>query len=358
MTPRIAVVVSGFPRISETFALHELRALERRGLLAGLFATKPGDLSALQPEVGPLAERVEVLPSLDDEGQAAHVAERLKDSGVDAVHGYFAHAPAAVAAGAARRLGVRYGFSTHALDVRKVEPAELAERARGAACVLACNADVAGSMRAAGARVRLVPHGVDLDRFQPRPHRRGGPLRLLAVGRLVPKKGFDVLLRALQAGPDLPVQLRLVGAGPEHDRLEALAADEALRGRVELAGRRTHAELPADYAWADVLVAPSVTDASGDRDGLPNVVLEGLASGLPVVASDCAALPTAVHHERNGLLVPAGDPDALHTALGRLAADPDLRERLGRAARAGAEREHDLARATERFCDTLVEAYG
>jgi glycosyltransferase involved in cell wall biosynthesis len=357
VTPRIAVVLSGFPRISETFALHELAALDRRGLLAGLFATKPGDLSALQPGAAGLAARVEVLPPVGDEAQAAHVARRLQGSGVDAVHGYFAHAPAAVAAGAAGRLGVRYGFSTHALDVRKVPADELAGRARAAACVLACNADVAGSMRQAGARVRLVPHGVDLDRFTPRRRTRGGPLRLLAVGRLVPKKGFDVLLRAL-AGPDLRVLLRLVGAGPEHDRLAALAGGEALRGRVELAGRRTHAELPADYAWADVLVVPSVTDAAGDRDGLPNVVLEGLASGLPVVATDCAALPTAVHHEVNGLLVPAGDPAALAAALRRLAADPALRLRLGRSARAGAEREHDLARATERFCDVLVEAYG
>jgi glycosyltransferase involved in cell wall biosynthesis len=354
VTTRIAVVVSGFPRISETFALHELAALDRRGLLAALFATKPGDLSALQPGAGRLAERVEVLPQVGDEGQAAHVAARLVGSRVDAVHGYFAHAPAAVAAGVARRLGVPYGFSTHALDVRKVPADELAGRARHAACVLACNADVAGSMRDAGARVRLVPHGVDLDRFRPRRREPGGPLRLLAVGRLVPKKGFDVLLRAI-VGSDLPVRLRLIGAGPEHDRLAALAAGDR---RIELAGRRTHAELPADHAWADVLVVPSVTDAAGDRDGLPNVVLEGLASGLPVLASDCAALPTAVRHEENGLLVPAGDAAALAAALRRLAADAALRERLGRAARASAEREHDLARATERFCDTLVEAYG
>ncbi|HEX9992050.1 MAG TPA: glycosyltransferase, partial [Acidimicrobiales bacterium] len=272
---RLGVVVSGWPRVSETFALNELLALRRAGMLAAVFATKPGDPSLRQPgwdEIDPL---VEVLPGGDVDAQAAVVAERLAGAGVAGVHGYFAHQPAAVAAAAAARLGVPYGFSAHALDVRKVPPAELAERAAGAAVVVSCNRETAASIEAAGTTPRLVAHGVDLDRFSPAPPPGGPVTSLLAVGRLVEKKGFDVLVEAL-ALVDRPCRLRLVGDGPERPRLEAAVARLGLGDRVDLLGRRTHADLPALYAAADVVVVPSVVDANADRDGLPNVVLEAM----------------------------------------------------------------------------------
>jgi len=349
----IAVVTSGFPRCSETFALNELLALQARGTLAAVFATKPGDGSPLQPGAGELARRVEVLPPGDADQQAAHVAERLRGSGVQAVHGYFAHRPAAVAAGAARRLQVPFGFSAHARDVRKVGVAELRDRARAAACVVACNPDVAADLAAAGAAVRLLPHGVDLDRFAPVPPPAGDALRLLAVGRLVSKKGFDVLLEAC-AQLARPSALELVGDGPLADDLRLAATP--LGDRVTFAGPLTHEALPARYAACDVVVVPSVTDADGDRDGLPNVVLEALASGRPVIGTDAGALASAVD-DTVGALVPQGDAGALAAAIGRLAADPDGRRRLGTAARRRAEQRYGLAASTERFITELERAY-
>jgi len=260
-----------------------------------------------------------------------------------------------VAARAAALLGVPYGFSVHALDARKVGPTELGRRARAAACVVVCNADAARAVREAGGEVRLVPHGVDLDRFAPVLRAPRGPVRLLAVGRLVEKKGFGVLLRAA-ARLRVPYQLRVVGDGPERERLASLAA--AAGDAVELIGARTHAELPVAFRWAEVLVVPSIVDARGDRDGLPNVVLEAMASGLPVVASDVAALPTAVVDGSTGVLVPPGDVDRLARALEDLAVDPARRQRLGRAGRLRAEREFDVRRATRRFGDALAAAYG
>ena len=353
----IVVVTSGFPRVSETFALSELLALDAQGLLGAVFATKPGDGAPPQPAVAELPQRVQVLPPGHPAQQAAAMLERLGGRRVGAFHGYFAHQPAAVAAAAAAATGRRFGFGVHALDARKVPPAQLAARARAASVVVACNSDVADPVRQPGVPLRLIPHGVDLRRFQPQPPPPGQGLRLLAVGRLVPKKGLDVLVEAT-GRLRVPFSLRIVGAGPERERLEAAIRAAGVADRVRLTGPATHADLPACYAEADVVVVPSVVDRAGDRDGLPNVVLEAMASGRPVVASDVAAIGTAVAHQHTGLLVPPGDPGALAAALTELAAEPRLRTALGAAARRRVERDFELGRCTRRLGRALEEAYG
>jgi glycosyltransferase involved in cell wall biosynthesis len=354
---RLAVVTSGFPRRSETFALNELRALDDAGVLAAVFATKPGD--GLEPHPGSdrLVARMEVLPPVGPADQARAVAARLAGRRIDAVHGYFAHEPAEVAAAAAGALRVPYGFSVHARDARKVAPSTLAARLETAACVVACNADVAAEVAAGNGRLHVIPHGVDLHRFRPSAAAgNGGVLRLLAVGRLVEKKGFAVLVQAL-AHVSVPFRLRLVGDGPESERLAKAVRAAGLGDRVNLVGGRTHEELPGEYAAADVVVVPSVADGSGDRDGLPNVVLEAMASGRPVLASVVGAIATAVAQDATGLLVPPGDPGALAAALERLARDPERRQRLGLAGRVRAEREFELGACTERLRRTLEAAY-
>lgn len=352
----LAVVTSGFPRRSETFLLNELLALERAGALDLVLATGPGDGSEPQPGFERLADRLRILPPGSTRAQGEAAARLLADRPVNAIHGYFAHAPAAVAAEAAGLLGLRFGFSVHARDARKVAANELGRRARAAACVIACNEDVAGEVERAGSAATLIPHGVDLDRFRPRTAARSSHLRLLAVGRLVEKKGFDVLIEALR-GLALPVRLRIVGEGPLRDRLAAAIADAGLQGAVELAGPLTHSDLPREYAAADVVVAPSLTDSSGDRDGLPNVVLEAMASGRPVIAGDTGAVASGVVHGATGLLVAPGDAPALRAAVVELARSPGLREGLGRRARDRAERLFDLDTCSRRLERTLEAAY-
>jgi len=352
----IAVVTSGFPRRSETFLLNELLALDARGALAAVFATKPGDGGSLHPGCRRLLRRVEVLPGGSPSAQAASLLERLGARRVAGVHGYFAHRPAAVAAHAARRLGVPFGFSVHAGDARKVAPPVLAARARRAACVIACNRDVAAELARVGAPSRLLPHGVDTHRFRPRPEPRGVPLRLLAVGRLVEKKGFETLIEAA-ARLTIPFQLRIVGEGPRRARLARAIAAAGLAERVTLAGPSTHADLPTEYARAHVVVVPSVPDRIGDRDGLPNVVLEALASGRVVVASDVGDVASAVLPGRTGVLVPPGDAQALAGALELLARRPDWWERLGRQGRVHVEGRFELARCTERLGRVLERVY-
>ena len=359
--PNIAVILSGWPRVSESFALNEVLALHRAGLLAAVLALKTGDGATPHPAAAQLAPMVEILPAGTGPDPVAAQAEaavsRLDGLGVSAVHGYFAHAPAAVAAAIADKFGVPYGFSVHALDARKVSKEELGDRGRRAAVVVTCNEDAAAEVEAAGVSPTLVRHGVDLGAFPATGPGEHDPVELLAVGRMVEKKGFDVLLEALSR-LDRPYRLRLVGDGPLRPRLEAMIAARRLSDRVEMVGRCTHATLPDYYAGADVVVVPSVVDSTGDRDGLPNVVLESMASQRPVVASAVAAIPAAVHDGVTGTLVPPRDPNALAGALAALIDSPARRAELGRAARLTAETEFGLDRRTTEFCRVLERPYG
>ena len=352
---KLAVITSGFPRTSETFVLNELLALDAHGLLGPVFATKPGDGSPLQPGAERLVNRVRVLRPGSPHGQACAVAAALANARVHGIHAYFAHTPAEVAREAATLLGIPYGFSVHARDARKVEPSELCRRGAGAACVVACNADVAREVGEAGASATLFPHGVDLRRFSPQPE-PDSPFTLLAVGRLVPKKGFDVLVDAA-ARLRRPAIVRIVGDGPERARLESQVRASGLRDRVRIEQPVTHDALPAAYAAANAVVVPSVSDATGDRDGLPNVVLEALASGRAVVASRIAAIESAVHDGETGLVTEPGSAHALAAAIDTLADDASLRARLGAAGRRLVEREYDLGRCSTRLASFLERSY-
>lgn len=353
---KIVVVMSGFPRCSETFALGELLALAERGTLAAIFATKPGDGATRQPGCERLMSRVRMLP----EGTAAQQGQALIDflagQAVSGIHGYFAHTPAEVSQIAAKQIGVPYGFSTHARDARKVAADELSRRARNAACVIACNTDVATEISQSGATVQLLPHGVDLKRFQPRSLPPEQPLKLLAVGRLVEKKGFNVLIAAV-ARLSFNYQLHIIGEGPQRNHLEKLIAAFGLENQVTLCGAKTHTELPEVYASADTVIVPSIIDSSGDRDGLPNVVLEAMASTRAVIASRVSAISNAITHEETGLLVPPNNPTALAAAIERLAHGTALRKALGQRARARVERDYEIGSCSERFCDLLESVY-
>ncbi|HJZ60586.1 MAG TPA: glycosyltransferase family 4 protein, partial [Miltoncostaeaceae bacterium] len=321
-----------------------------------ILATKAGDEGAPQPQAEELLPLVRWLPQGDPPDQARAAEALLEGRPVRGVHAYFAHEPAAVAREVAHALGVPWGFSTHARDARKVAPAELARRAAEAAVIVACNGDVAGDLRAVGGRVSVVPHGVDLERFAPAPAPPAPPLRLLAVGRLVEKKGFRDLIAAL-AQMRADASLTIVGDGPERDALAAAARDAGVADRVRLAGPVGHDRLPAVYASSHVVVVPSVVDRSGDRDGLPNVVLEAMASGRPVLGTRAGAITSAVEDGVTGVVVEPGDAAAMAAALDRLA-DEGLRARFGAAGHDRVVRDFGLDACARRFVEVLEGAYG
>jgi glycosyltransferase involved in cell wall biosynthesis len=352
---RLAVILSGFPRHSETFALNEVRALEAYGILGAAFATKAGDAMPLHPGYEHLYQYVEVLPEGDVKTQAAIITKRLRHTPVAAVHAYFAHTPTEIAINVAKALELPYGFSVHAKDARKIAPEELARRAHGASCVIACNADVARDLEQLEAPVTLMPHGVDLERFSAQPFPEL-PLQLLAVGRLVPKKGFDVLIRAV-AQLSFEFKLRIVGEGPQAASLLALVKAHQLESRVEFCGSLSHAELPAYYAASHLVVVPSVVDAEGDRDGLPNVVLEAMACGRAVIATTAGAISSAVTSGVNGVLVTPNDDTHLAQAINSVQRNPERLATFGGHARLLVERDYDLGKCSQRFCDYLSAAY-
>ena len=216
---------------------------------------------------------------------------------------------------------------------------------------------MAAEFAALGARVALIPHGVDIGRFQSvAPDATNGRVNVLAVGRLVEKKGFPVLVEAAALARRL-LAVSIVGDGPMRDALAAQIDAAGVADRVTLAGSMTHSDLPQAYANAHIVAVPSIVSAAGDRDGLPNVVLEAMAMGRPVVASDVGAVAAAVQTDATGILVAPGDAVALAAALDRLASNAGLREHLGAGGRRRVERDYELSACTARLIDHLEAVY-
>ena len=370
--PRVAVVTAAFPLHTQTALLGELRALHRAGRLAGIFPTRPGEAPSHHPAVSELLPYVRLLPDGGPDHQAEALAARisqLRAAGgrVDGVHGWHAHDPAAVAEKVSDLLGVPFSFGIHAADARRVTPFELGRRAEKAAGVVVCNPRATESLKSAGANVVHLPHGVDLERFRPRPAaadqqaQPGGaparPFHVLAVGRLLERKGFGVLVDAMSR-VNHPWQLRVIGDGPQRGVLEEVARRSGAGNRVELAGAVPHDAMPAHYGWADLVVAPSVVDAAGERDGLPNTVLEAMACGVAVVGTDVGSIGVVLRESGAGLVVPPGDPRPLATIVESLARNTAVRKAFAAQGRVHAVENYGLDRCTNRFVAHLEALHG
>ena len=288
----------------------------------------------------------------------------------------FAAAPLALAAGwrTARRVARTYGatimhghwvvpggvtaaladpglplvVSLHGSDVfvaERLPPARFAARRtfRRAGFVTACSADLASRAARLGAdpsRMAVVAYGVDTVRFRPDPAERRrlrDTLRLsdehlviAAAGRLVRKKGFEYLISALRLVDQAIVAI--AGSGTLEQELADAARDLGVADRVRFLGNQTQDEIAALFAGADIIVTPSVRDDAGNVDGLPNVVLEALASGTPLITTEAGGIGAVVERGRTAEVVPERDPAAIAAAVSRLR-DRETRERLGSAAR-------------------------
>ena len=298
--------------------------------------------------------------------QAAALADEvMRCPQIARLHAHFANDTTMVAWLAALMTGLRFSFTAHAHDIydAALNPAGLLRRKLLAAefvvtCTEANRRHLHGL--APEATVHRVYHGLNADVARmvagAPPHAaRNGRLRVLAVGRLVRKKGFDVLVDACfeLERRGVPFDALIVGPdGGEGDALRSRIGERGLDGRVTLTGSMDQVALCDEYRRADVLCQPSRV-LGNDRDGIPNVLVEGMACGVPVVTTNVSGIPELVTDAVNGLLVPADDPAALAGALQRLAADPGLGERLAQAGAQTVRERFDGTRAAA----SLVELF-
>jgi glycosyltransferase involved in cell wall biosynthesis len=282
------------------------------------------------------------------------------------MHGHWVVPGGAIAAAA--RPALPLVVSLHGSDVFVAERTAVARLAakrvfHRAGFVTACSQDLAERAVALGAaadRLEVVPYGVDVSRFTPAPGARetararlgippGTPL-LFAAGRLVRKKGFEYLIDALPlVDSGSPAHLAIAGDGDLAEELHARARAGGVADRVRFLGDLPQDAVGAWFAAADVAVVPSVRDDSGNVDGLPNTVLEALASGAPLVSTAAGGIASVVEHGRTGVIVPERDPRALATALAELLREPERRAGLGRAGRALVEARFGWDTAAARF---------
>lgn len=390
INPRtFAYLFERFPAFTQTFCAREVLAMERRGWVPLIFSVRESRENGQAPDYLPasLAARVRYLPpekDLVDEVrwlrrqrqlpaaladaepgwrqapdksrfyEAAWLGWRLREAGVEHVHVHFAGLAARTAFWMKKFWDVSFSLSGHANDIFRTDagetpPPTLADLL-GDATFIATESDfAAGQLRArfpgAASKVFRVFNGLDPQAFPP-PGRPGanGP-EILAVGRLIEKKGFADLVVAcahLRAA-GVAFRCRIVGEGPLRESLGRQIAAANLGNVVELTGARTQAEIAPLLAAARVFTLPCVeeADGAGGMDNLPTVIAEAMAAGLPVVSTCLAGVPEMVAHGRTGLLVPPRSPEKLAAALGTLLRNASLAGRLGRAGRRRARRLFD-----------------
>lgn len=382
---RIGYVLTVFPRLSETFILRELTELERLGAEVTVFSQKP-PLELRRHEAAAVL-RAEVLyyapwtrhwlhmavshlamalssprqyftllrfvatrhnlPTWKKFWRAAAIAREARARGIQLLHSHFISSNTRVAQFASQLSGIPYSATAHAKDIYAagLSAKKLRSHITDAQFVATISeANRAYLEKAApGGRVHVLRNSVAPDEFEFRtrePH--GGDLRVLAIGRLVEKKGFAVLIdavaRVVAAGGQ--VTLKIAGDGPLLPDLQRRIDQAGIACHATLCGSLTQNELKPLFDWADALIVPSVVSADNDVDGVPVVILEAFAYGVPVIASDLSGIPEVVVHGKTGTLVPPGDAAALADSLSR--AHPPALNDLAVAARAAVEREYDL----------------
>jgi colanic acid/amylovoran biosynthesis glycosyltransferase len=304
-------------------------------------------LWASRGSVYALGGHIGYLPAV---GRVATIAER---EGFERIHGAWAHFPATVAYLAAKLTGARFSMAGHAGGDLYLSQAFLREKVEAAdftTCCVRGNAEMVRRLAPRG-RVHWLYHGTDLSRFGAIVRARAAEPTLLVVGRLAQTKGFDDAFRALAvlARRGLRPRLVVVGDGPMRRELEDLARAGGVDSQVTWCGSLTHDALAPHYASAWMLLAPSVVLANGRMDGIPNVVIEAMAAGLPVVGTRAAGLEEAVVPGRTGALCDQRDPEGLADAIASLVADPAGLERMGGIARAETRETFDVERSFARL---------
>ncbi len=385
----VGYVVGTWPRLSESFILNEILALERQGVPLRIFSVKnPKDepvhakVAQVRAEVTYLslgrnrkvvrqanlrvfcqrpvrycrtllrAMRFRRWSAVRRFFQAAYLADILSRQPLARLHAHFANDPTLVTMFAHQLTGIPYAFTAHAKDIYvKTPPNQLRAEAELAQAVITCtDYNQRYLLNRIGptlnGKLQCIYHGLDLSQFTffwPRVPVPGPPL-ILSVARLVEKKGLCDLIAAadILRQKGCCFQIEIVGDGPLRRALATQITQLALDEWVRLLGSQPHEIVRLAYRRASVFALPCIVASDGDRDGIPNVLLEAMGSGIPVVSTPVSGIPELINSERDGLLVPPNNPMLLAEALDRLLGDAELAERLACAARAKIEEQFSV----------------
>ena len=385
---RVAYILKMYPRFSETFILNEILELERRGVELDIFSLKKPDDGRFHADLSRVNARVTYVPArplrqwsstgsahrevcrwdparysrlllrsarrrrmgaLKRFDQAVYIAPRLRRAGIDHVHAHFASSATSVALYLNRLANVSYSFTAHAKDIfhEQVGQESLRRKLRESRFVVTVsdhNVNVLTALEQE-ANITRIYNGLDLNRFKRNGTAVIDPPLVLAVGRLVEKKGFRDLIVAcdLLRKSGRRFRCMIVGKGELKGELEELVLQLGLGDVVDLPGPLPREALLDLYPKASVFAAPCVVGKDGNRDGLPTVLIEAMALGVPVVATPVTGIPELVMHEKTGLIVPEHDPEALAGAIHRLLTTHRVGvERLSTAARQRVESHFDV----------------
>lgn len=379
---KICYLIKTFPKISETFVLQEILGLEKAGYQLHILSLQAPSDRQSHDEVSQVQARVDYLDRSRLSGwrgwmrslvqclknpaktakalallsrqepavngrlhrlkQAIAVSRLAESENFGHLHAHFASEPAAVAELVRTLTGLGFSISAHAKDIYLSPATALRRKMAAASFVVTCteyNQRYLQRLNTAPTPVIRVYHGFDIDRFasltnESAPPPATEPL-ILAVGRLRPKKGFDTLIASCAHLNQLGIgfHCEIVGYGPERETLQRQIDLAGLSDRVRLRGQLVHRQLIRLYQQASLFVLPCRIDEDGDRDGIPNVLMEAMAMGIAVVSTPISGIPELVQNQVNGLLVEPDHPQLLSHALASLLADPERRRVLGNAGR-------------------------
>ncbi|MBN1930830.1 MAG: glycosyltransferase family 4 protein [Desulfobacterales bacterium] len=387
--PVLGMILKGYPRISETFISNEILLLEKLGFSIHIFSMRQPRETFCHDSVKQIKASVDYLP----ESLLTHLPSLLYHNGMLAkkspklykeafqmalrrfirkhrhatlkhllqagylvhkllpasravhLHAHFAHSPTSVAMFAGRLSNVPFSFTAHAKDIYTSDPMQLQEKIAHARFVVTCtqyNKDYLTELSPDETTpIHRIYHGIDIDFFS---HNKAlcklkskpcPPYQILTVARLTPKKGLTTIYKALRNLLDMGFSIRhtLIGDGEDRHQLLALIKELCIGDVTQCLGTLPHQDVLEYYRQSDLFVLGCEIAPNGDRDGIPNVIIESMAMEVPVVATRISAIPEVIIDEKTGLLVPPGRPEKMAQAMVRLLTDMNLRNQIVTAAR-------------------------
>ena len=394
---KIGYLVKMYPRLSETFILNEISELERRGVEVVIFSLLKPNEGRFHPQVTQIKAPVVYLDGFQgDKGweqlrmswptlaphrkefwelceeamvsgkrgalklflSAAVVADHALKSGIDHLHAHFASTPSTVAYYASGISGLSFSFTAHAKGIfREGIDRDLLERKINAAQSVITVTEfnkrhmLSTFPSVVPNKIKVVYNGIDVELFNQHSESLRELNHIFAVGRLVPKKGFSDLLEACSILKERGVSFHcsIVGEGDQREVLAESVLQLGLNGLVDLVGPKTQLEVLDGMSRCGVFVLPCTKDIDGNQDALPTVLLEALASGIPVVSTDISGVPEIIDSGVDGLLVSPDDPSSLADSIQKIFADRDLAERFAINGRTKAEDRFDLRKSVAKL---------